>query len=79
VTPGIPGDSGSAVLDADGKALGILVTVAIAPLAGSNGVSDLDKVLAYANANGGVGTLNLANGTGFDAHEVVPGLPGLPL
>jgi hypothetical protein len=79
VTPGVPGDSGSAVLDQDGKGLGVLVTVAVAPLPLSNNVSDLDMVLAYANANGGVGTLNLANGTGFDAHEVVPGLPGLPL
>jgi hypothetical protein len=80
VTPGIPGDSGSAVLDADGKALGILVTVAIAPLAGSNGVSDLDKVLAYANANGGLGSLSLVNGDiGFNANALVPGLPGLPV
>ena len=37
-TPGIPGDSGSGFLDADGRALGVLSTVAIAPLAGSNGV-----------------------------------------
>ena len=35
VTPGIPGDSGSAFVDANGKALGVLSTVAIAPLAGS--------------------------------------------
>ncbi|MGZ8743636.1 MAG: hypothetical protein ACXWXO_12025, partial [Nocardioides sp.] len=41
VTPGVPGDSGSAFLDAEGKALGTLSTLAIAPLAGSNGVGDL--------------------------------------
>src|SRR5690348_15873358 len=41
VTPGIPGDSGSGFLDANGNAFGILSTVAIAPLAGSNGVGDL--------------------------------------
>ena len=34
VTPGIPGDSGSGFLDAQGKAIGTLSTVAIAPLAG---------------------------------------------
>ena len=34
VTPGIPGDSGSGFLDAQGGAIGTLSTVAIAPLAG---------------------------------------------
>lgn len=52
VTPGVPGDSGSAVLNADGSALGTLSTVAIAPLPASNGVSDFGKELAYAQANG---------------------------
>ncbi|MGH3457539.1 hypothetical protein [Aeromicrobium sp.] len=61
-TPGIPGDSGSAFIDDQGRALGTLSTVQIAPLAGSNGVSDLAKELAYAQANGQSG-LTLANGT----------------
>jgi S1-C subfamily serine protease len=78
-TPGIPGDSGSAVLDANGAGLGILVTVAIAPVAGSNGVSDLDMVLDYANANGGLGSLSVVDGSeGFNANTVL-GLPGLPI
>lgn len=47
VTPGVPGDSGSGVLDADGNALGVLSTLAVAPLAGSNGVSDLNLMLEY--------------------------------
>lgn len=51
-TPGVPGDSGSAVLSQDGQGLGILVTLAIAPLAGSNGVTDLGRALDYANASG---------------------------
>ena len=34
VTPGIPGDSGSGFLSADGKAVGVLSTVGLAPLAG---------------------------------------------
>ena len=34
LTPGIPGDSGSAFLNKDGAALGVLSTVAIAPLPG---------------------------------------------
>jgi hypothetical protein len=78
-TPGIPGDSGSAVVDGNGAGLGILVTVAVAPLAGSNGVTDLDMALAYANANGGLGSLSLVDGTvPFNANAVL-GLPGLPI
>jgi len=52
VTPGIPGDSGSGFMDGSGHALGVLSTVALAPLAGSNGVGDLAKELAYANSHG---------------------------
>ena len=63
VTPGIPGDSGSGFLSADGSALGTLSTVAIAPLAGSNGVGDLARELAYAQANSGIAGLSLVNGT----------------
>lgn len=62
VTPGIPGDSGSAFIDANGKAFGVLSTLAIAPLPASNGVSDLAKALAYANAKTGLG-VSLAPGT----------------
>ncbi|HLN77424.1 MAG TPA: hypothetical protein VK204_10295 [Nocardioidaceae bacterium] len=63
VSPGVPGDSGSAFLDADGKALGVLSTLAIAPLAGSNGVGDLSHELAYAQANSGIAGLALVPGT----------------
>ncbi len=62
VTPGIPGDSGSGFLDATGKAFGTLSTVAIAPLAGSNGVGDLSRELAYAQSHGLPG-VSLVNGT----------------
>ena len=63
VTPGVPGDSGSAFLDAEGNALGTLSTVQLAPLAGSNGVGDLAHELAYAQQFGGFSTLTLAQGT----------------
>ncbi len=63
VTPGIPGDSGSGFMSADGQALGVLSTVALAPLAGSNGVGDLGKELAYAQANSGISGLDLVDGT----------------
>src|SRR3954465_15299517 len=61
VTPGIPGDSGSGFLNASGQAIGVLSTVAIAPLAGSNGVGDLSRELAYARAHG-LPDLAVANG-----------------
>ncbi|NUU22657.1 MAG: serine protease [Streptomycetaceae bacterium] len=62
VTPGIPGDSGSAFLNAKGEALGILSTLAFAPLPGSNGVGTLRPELAYARGHG-FPDLALAAGT----------------
>jgi hypothetical protein len=62
LTPGIPGDSGSAFLNADGQALGVLSTVAIAPLPLSNGVGDIGNEIAYAKAHG-FSDLTLVNGT----------------
>lgn len=62
-TPGIPGDSGSGVLDAEGRALGVLSTVAIAPLAGSNGIGDLGHELAFARSHSGLAGLRLVPGT----------------
>jgi len=63
VSPGVPGDSGSAFLDSEGNAVGTLSTLAIAPLAGSNGVGDLAHELAYAQQNGGISGLALVPGT----------------
>jgi len=63
VTPGVPGDSGSAFLDAGGNALGTLSTLAIAPLAGSNGVGDLGRELAFAQQHSGIAGLALEPGT----------------
>ena len=62
VSPGIPGDSGSAFIDAQGRAFGVLSTVQIAPLAGANGVGDVSRELAYMKAHGGP-DLTLATGT----------------
>ncbi|MGZ6642518.1 MAG: serine protease [Solirubrobacteraceae bacterium] len=61
-TPGIPGDSGSAFINDKGEALGVLSTVQIAPVAGSNGVGDVSKELNYLNTKGGF-SVTLANGT----------------
>jgi hypothetical protein len=61
-TPGIPGDSGSGFLNSSGGAIGVLSTVQLAPLAGSNGVGDLAKEIAYMHANSSIGA-NLVPGT----------------
>ena len=63
VTPGIPGDSGSGFLDSSGNAIGVLSTVQIAPLAGSNGVGDLAREIAYMHAHSAFGAVNVAAGT----------------
>jgi len=72
-TPGIPGDSGSGFLDQDGRAFGTLSTVAIAPLAGSNGLGDLEKELRYAQQHSGLAGLHLVAGT--EPFSTTPSLP----
>ena len=62
VTPGIPGDSGSGFLNAAGEAIGVLSTLTLLPLAGTNGVGDLGRELDYMRAH-----------TDFDAVALVPG------
>lgn len=73
-TPGIPGDSGSAFLDSQGRAMGTLSTLALAPYPGSNGVGDLRLALDYANRYGGVAP-QLATGTeAFDGGRLPLGI-----
>ena len=62
-TPGVPGDSGSAFLDGQGRAIGTLSTLALAPYAGSNGVSDLAHELRFARKHSGIDRLRLVRGT----------------
>lgn len=45
--PGIPGDSGSPYLDPSGRALGVLSTLEVAPVPGSNHLAGLGKALDY--------------------------------
>jgi hypothetical protein len=61
-TPGVPGDSGSAFIDSDGDAFGVLSTLNLAPLPLSNGVCDLAKAMEYAKAHG-LPDLELVPGT----------------
>ncbi len=63
VSPGIPGDSGSGFMNATGGAIGVLSTLQIAPLAGSNGVGDIGKEIAYMQANSSLSGASLVPGT----------------
>ena len=63
VTPGVPGDSGSAFLSQDGRAVGTLSTLGLAPLPASNNIGDLARELAFAQQHSGLAGLALANGT----------------
>lgn len=74
LTPGIPGDSGSGYMDANGNALGVLSTVEFAPVPASNGVGTLAKELAYANSATGLG-LQVATGTTPFGSVPVPPAP----
>ncbi len=72
VSPGIPGDSGSAYMDGSGNALGILSTVELAPVPASNGVGTLAKELAYANTATGLGIKVAPGTTAFSSVPVPP-------
>jgi hypothetical protein len=63
VTPGIPGDSGSGFMDGQGRAFGVLSTVAIAPIPASYGVGDLSRELAYMHAHSSFSGVTLVPGT----------------
>lgn len=52
ITPGIPGDSGSAFLDKSGRALGVLSTEELGIPGGvTNGIGDISRELDYMRAN----------------------------
>jgi hypothetical protein len=72
VSPGIPGDSGSAYMDASGNALGVLSTVELAPVPASNGVGALAKELAYANSATALGVKIAPGTTAFSSTPVPP-------
>lgn len=63
LTPGVPGDSGSAFVDARGRAIGTLSTLGLAPLPASNNIGDLARELDYARAHSGIKGLRLVQGT----------------
>jgi hypothetical protein len=63
MTPGVPGDSGSAFVDGNGKAIGVLSTIGLAPLPASNNIGDINRELTYAKSHSGISGLSLVNGT----------------
>ena len=76
LTPGIPGDSGSAFLDSRGRALGVLSTLNVGLPGGvNNGVSDLARALAYMRAKSAFAAVQLAAGTtAFNGRQLPLGL-----
>jgi hypothetical protein len=63
LTPGVPGDSGSGFINGSGQAIGVLSTLQLAPLAGTNGVGDIGNELAYMRANSSFSGVQLVHGT----------------
>ena len=76
LTPGIPGDSGSAFLDSAGRALGVLSTINVGLPGGvNNGVSDLARALDYMRAHSPFTAVELALGTvAFNGTQLPLGL-----
>jgi hypothetical protein len=62
VSPGIPGDSGSALLGPNGQAAGVLSTLVLLPLPASNNYADLASAIEYMHSHGGP-QANVVNGT----------------
>lgn len=60
LTPGIPGDSGSAFLGSNGGALGVLSLISLTL---SNQVANLSRALQYMRTHSDFGSVQLANGT----------------
>lgn len=74
VTPGIPGDSGSAMLDANGRASGVLSTIALTPLPASNNFTDLNNALAYAQSHGMPGVTLVPGDVPFNGNKLPLGI-----
>jgi len=71
VSPGIPGDSGSAFLDSAGKALGVLSTLSVGVPGGvQNNVSDLNHMLDYMHSHGGPSATLVLGSAPFNGTQV---------
>jgi hypothetical protein len=75
ITPGIPGDSGSGLLDSAGRAAGVLSTLGVSVPGGfSNNWTDAGKALAYAQANGFAGVQMAAGTEAFNPNRLPIGI-----
>jgi hypothetical protein len=74
VSPGIPGDSGSAFLDSTGRALGVLSTLELAPVPGSNGVGDLPREVAYLHAHTAIAAQLVPGTAAFNPNQLPLGV-----
>lgn len=72
LTPGIPGDSGSALIDGEGRAFAVLSTLIFLPEPLSNGAVDLTMALDYMRDNTGLKDVVLAEGTEPFSGEQTP-------
>jgi hypothetical protein len=63
VTPGVPGDSGSGLMDASGRAIGVLSTLELAPHPAGNNFGDLAHELAYLHTHTSFTNVQLVPGT----------------
>lgn len=74
LTPGVPGDSGSAFLDSRGRALGVLSTLNLlalpGPLPGTNGVGDIRRQIAYMRAHSDVDAALVAGTEPFTPNKL---------
>lgn len=71
--PGVSGDSGSGVMDGQGRAFGVLSTYSTRR--GLNGASDLSRMLDYMRASGFGADIDLAHGTEPFAGAARPASP----
>ena len=71
ITPGVPGDSGMAGLDEQGRAFGVFTKIGIAPYAGESTFIDLYRALRYMRAKTSLDAVRLVTGT-------APFRPGRP-
>jgi hypothetical protein len=76
LTPGIPGDSGSAMLDSQGRGAGVLSTLVILPAPASNNYIDLAHALDYMRAHNSSFTgVQLVEGTeAFNPNQLPIGI-----
>jgi hypothetical protein len=74
LTPGIPGDSGSAMVNSTGLATGILSTIEITPVPASNLFIDLAKAMKYAQSHGMPGLRLGTTTVAFNPNQLPLGL-----